>query len=96
MLMERGATRRDMGQYGFRPWWMPVGRLTPRATGLISSLGDGPGLMTRRGDLLPSIMAAGFMRKAIGDGRLVPITADGTAAGTLQRWWRGLVAPLGA
>jgi hypothetical protein len=63
------------------------GLLTTTVTGFIKTRGDGLGLTTSRGDLLPSTMAAGFTEEADGVGRRVRFMR---VRGTHQQWLPGL------
>jgi len=87
MSTEPGVKRPTTDRCGFRPRSRRAGRLTVTANGSTNPPGDGLGWTLRRGDSLPSTMAAGCRLAATGAGLPDPI---GRGLGTRPPWWRGL------
>src|SRR3981081_1481218 len=59
MITATGGSSRKLVLFGHRTTCRTIGRLTATATGLMLHLGDGRGMTTRLGALLPSITGAG-------------------------------------
>ena len=89
MSTEPGVKRPTTDPYGFRLQLRRDGRLIALDTGPGSLPGDGPGSTMRRGDSLPSTMAAGYRLAVTGAG-LLDLTMRVLI--TLPRWWLGLAA----
>src|ERR1035438_10392069 len=76
MATELGRPCRHTAQYGFPPACQLVGPLIATATGYGSRPGDGPGSITRLGDLLHFTMAAGFPSVVTGAGLRVQLSVS--------------------